>query len=83
MQRVLDVGSGTGKPACEMLANAGLDVTGIDITPKMVEIAREQVPKADFTVADSRQWEPPSGEASFDGVVSYFAFVAGVSQTDI
>jgi 2-polyprenyl-3-methyl-5-hydroxy-6-metoxy-1,4-benzoquinol methylase len=33
--RTLDVGCGTGKPVCELLANAGLDANGIDITPKV------------------------------------------------
>lgn len=81
--KVLDVGCGTGKPGCEILANAGLDVTGIDITPRMIDIAKTNVPKAKYEVADSRVWEPSAGAASFDGVVSYFAFIAAVSQADI
>ena len=80
--KVLDVGCGTGKPVCELLADAGIDVNGIDITPKMIEIANVQVPKAKFEVADARDWEPPSG-MQFDGVISCFAFIAAVTQTDI
>ncbi|KAK4541589.1 hypothetical protein LTR36_007886 [Oleoguttula mirabilis] len=79
---VLDVGCGTGKPACEMLAGAGHNVTGIDISPKMIEVARRQLPSAKFMVADSRVWEPPHGEA-YDGIVSYFSWIAGVKQNDI
>ena len=81
--KVLDVGCGTGRPACEILVNAELDVTGIDITPEVIEIAKSKVPNAKYEVADSRMWEPPNGEASFDGLVSYFAFIAGVGQADI
>ena len=79
--KVVDVGCGTGKPACEMLAEAGHDVTGIDITPKMIEIARRQVPKAKFEVADSRSWTNTAPQC--DGIVSYFAFIAAVTQDDI
>ena len=81
--KVLDVGCGTGKPAGELLVNAGLDVIGIDITPRMIEIARSKVPNAEYVVADSRTWEPSEGDAAFDGIVSYFAFLAAVSQSDI
>lgn len=81
--KVLDVGCGTGKPGCEILVNAGMDVTGIDITPKMIEIAKSKAPKARYAIADSRQWEPADGDASLDAVVSYFAFIAGVTQDDI
>lgn len=79
---IVDVGCGTGKPACEMLAEAGHQVTGIDITPDMIELAKKQVPRATFVVADSRTWEPSQGE-SFDGVVSYFSWIAGMKQNDI
>ncbi|KAK5123939.1 hypothetical protein LTR85_002136 [Meristemomyces frigidus] len=79
---VIDVGCGTGKPACEMLAEAGHQVTGIDITPRMIDIAKRQVPTATFIVADSRIWEPSHGE-SYDGVVSYFSWIAGMKQKDI
>lgn len=81
--RVLDVGCGTGKPVCELLVNAGLNVIGIDITPKMIEIASSKVPGPKYLVADSRTWEPKEADAAFDGVVSYFAFIAAVSQNDI
>lgn len=79
---VVDVGCGTGKPACAMLANADHDVLGIDITPEMIDIARRQIDNARFEVIDSRKWAPEA-DASLDGVVSYFAFLAGVTQADI
>ena len=81
--RVLDVGCGTGKPVCELLVNAGLDVEGIDITPTMIDIAEAQVPSGRFEVADGRTWEPSAGAEQFDGIISCFAFIAGVSQDDI
>ncbi|TCK24578.1 class I SAM-dependent methyltransferase [Pseudonocardia endophytica] len=68
---VLDVGSGTGRPVAERLTAAGHRVTGIDVSPRMVEIAREQVPGATFEVADVRTWASPA--ASWDAVCAYFS----------
>lgn len=68
--RVLDVGSGTGRPVAEVLARAGCAVTGIDVSPAMVELARTQVPEARFELADVRTYEaPPDG---FDAVCAFF-----------
>ena len=68
--RVLDVGCGTGRPTAEALAAAGLDVTGVDVSPRMVDIARTQVPGARFEVADLRTLTYPAG--SWDAVVAFF-----------
>ncbi|WP_406630313.1 class I SAM-dependent DNA methyltransferase [Amycolatopsis sp. WGS_07] len=71
--RVLDVGSGTGRPAAAELAAAGHRVTGIDVSAEMVRIAREQVPGAEFVQADVRDWE--SGPETWDAVCAFFSFV--------
>ncbi|MFJ9939799.1 class I SAM-dependent methyltransferase [Streptomyces erythrochromogenes] len=68
--RVLDVGSGTGRPTAETLARAGCDVTGIDVSPAMVALARARVPGARFEQADVRSYTPPTG--GFDAVCSFF-----------
>ncbi|MFF0430674.1 class I SAM-dependent methyltransferase [Streptomyces sp. NPDC004327] len=68
--RVLDVGSGTGRPAAALLARAGHDVTGIDVSATMVRLAREQVPGARFEQCDVRDFEAPAG--SFDAVCAFF-----------
>ncbi|MET9963338.1 class I SAM-dependent methyltransferase [Streptomyces sp. NPDC006326] len=67
--RVLDVGSGTGRPTAETLAAAGCSVTGIDVSAAMVALARERVPQARFEQADVRTYTP--GEA-FDAVCAFF-----------
>jgi ubiquinone/menaquinone biosynthesis C-methylase UbiE len=59
--RVLDVGCGTGRPSAELLAAAGHEVTGRDISSGMIEIARAQVPGARFEVADLRTLAFPRG----------------------
>lgn len=48
---VLDVGCGSGEHA-RLLAGRGYQVSGIDLSPEFVEIARGKVPTSDFTCAD-------------------------------
>jgi len=67
--RVLDVGCGTGKPVSEMLSRAGLEVHGFDISPKMVELARQRVPGT-FAVSDMLKYRP---EGEFAGVFIIFS----------
>ncbi|MFE9630004.1 class I SAM-dependent methyltransferase [Streptomyces sp. NPDC006463] len=68
--RVLDVGSGTGRPTAEALVRAGCAVTGIDVSAAMVELARARVPQARFEQADVRTYTPEPG--GFDAVCSFF-----------
>ncbi|MER6413761.1 class I SAM-dependent methyltransferase [Streptomyces humidus] len=71
--RVLDVGSGTGRPTAETLARAGHEVLGVDVSPVMVELAARQVPEAQFRCVDVR--ELPLAEGSFDAVCVYFSLL--------
>ncbi|MET8772977.1 class I SAM-dependent methyltransferase [Streptomyces sp. NPDC004658] len=71
--RVLDVGSGTGRPTAQTLAEAGHSVLGIDISPVMVDLAARQVPGAEFRLADIRRTPVP--EASFDAACAYFSLL--------
>ncbi|WP_426402885.1 class I SAM-dependent methyltransferase [Streptomyces sp. R-07] len=68
--RVLDVGSGTGRPVAERLVRSGHDVTGIDVSRTMVELAREQVPGARFEQCGVHEFDAPRG--SFDAVCGFF-----------
>nr|WSX53865.1 class I SAM-dependent methyltransferase [Streptomyces sp. NBC_00974] len=68
--RVLDVGSGTGRPTAEALVGAGHAVTGIDVSAVMVEAARLLVPGAHFEQADVHTYVPEAG--GFDAVCSFF-----------
>lgn len=71
--RVLDVGSGTGRPTAATLAAAGHDVLGIDVSPVMVDLAARRVPEASFRCADIR--EVHLGDDSFDAVCVYFSLL--------
>ncbi|WP_282692777.1 class I SAM-dependent methyltransferase [Streptomyces sp. CC208A] len=68
--RVLDVGSGTGRPVAALLAAAGHEVTGIDVSRTMVELARAQVPGARFERSDVREHTPPA--EGYDAVCAFF-----------
>ncbi|MFJ8589234.1 class I SAM-dependent methyltransferase [Streptomyces sp. NPDC093595] len=68
--RVLDVGSGTGRPTAEALVDAGFDVTGIDVSAEMVRLARERVPGARFEQVDVRDHHAPPG--GYDAVCAFF-----------
>ena len=71
--RVLDVGSGTGRPTAQTLTDAGHRVLGVDVSPVMVDLAARQVPRAEFRLADIR--ELALAEASFDAVCAYFSLL--------
>ncbi|WP_345590502.1 class I SAM-dependent methyltransferase [Streptomyces marokkonensis] len=71
--RVLDVGSGTGRPTAETLADAGHEVLGVDVSPVMVDLATRQVPAASFQCADIRELSLTAG--SFDAVCVYFSLL--------
>ncbi|WP_225829706.1 class I SAM-dependent methyltransferase [Streptomyces sp. NK08204] len=71
--RVLDVGSGTGRPTAQTLTDAGHEVLGVDVSPVMVELASRQVPGASFRRADIRELPLPG--SWFDAVCCYFALL--------
>src|SRR4051812_32212934 len=50
--RVLDVACGTGNGA-KAAVERGAEVVGIDIEPKLLAIAREAVPEAEFVEGDA------------------------------
>ncbi|UCH57603.1 MAG: class I SAM-dependent methyltransferase [Candidatus Bathyarchaeota archaeon] len=70
--RVLDVGSGTGEPYARTLVENGFDVLGIDVAPRMVEIARGRVPEAEFVELSMTEME---FRGEFDGVLAVFTML--------
>ncbi|WP_431783521.1 class I SAM-dependent methyltransferase [Streptomyces chumphonensis] len=71
--RVLDVGSGTGRPVAEALVRAGHEVTGIDVSAVMVELARARVLGARFQRQDVRDHDAEPG--AYDAVCAFFPFL--------
>jgi len=68
--RVLELGCGAGIPMTAALAD-GRDVTGVDISPRQIELARANVPGATFLQEDMTALvlDP----ASFDAVVAFYS----------
>jgi SAM-dependent methyltransferase len=64
--RLLDIGCGPGRHA-EAFATRGVDVVGIDISQRFVDIATERVPSATFTRMDARQL---TFDGEFDAAIS-------------
>lgn len=69
--RWLDVGCGAGNLA-ELAAGAGARVTGIDLSPRLIEVAQERAAAAgydvEYRVGDAEELDV--GDASFDKVTS-------------
>ena len=70
--RVLDVGSGTGLPYSRLLSGQGFEVVGVDVSPRMVELARMNVPEATFLEASMTEME---FDGEFDGALSVFSML--------
>ena len=68
---VLDVGCGQGIDLCEF-ALAGAHVTGLDLTPRHIELAREHAAQAEVevTALEGDAEQMPFAEESFDRVIS-------------
>ena len=69
--RVLEIGPGTGK-ATAALVRRGYDVTGIELSPDLAELARRNAPEAAIDVGDFETWEPQ--EADFEAITAFAAF---------
>lgn len=70
--RVLDAGCGTGRMS-RYLADRGCAVEGVDLSPGMVEQARDAHPNLTFDVA--RLTELPHDDATFDGVLLWYSTI--------
>src|SRR5437879_992242 len=71
--KVLDAGCGTGY-LCKQLKDRGAVVTGIDISERMITLARTQHPSIDFRV-DSCTELRTVRDAEFDLVVSNYVLM--------
>lgn len=69
--KILDAGSGSGVPASRFMDQKGFEVTGIDISSTMLEMARRNVPGGQFLLMDMRKLEFPARH--FDGITCLFA----------
>ncbi len=52
----LDVGCGSSGRVIDLLTNNGFNAEGIDVSPRMIELARRRHPGVEFHLADIRDW---------------------------
>jgi ubiquinone/menaquinone biosynthesis C-methylase UbiE len=77
---VLDLGCGTGVPTAQLLTASDHRVVGVDISSGMLELARAQVPAAEFMHADFKDLADDFGQ--FEAVTAFFSLLM-LSKADI
>ena len=68
--RVADLGCGPGRVS-DYLASLGLDTVGVDLSPRMIEIARRSYPSLRFEVGSVTALDLPDGQLG--GVIAWFS----------
>ena len=75
-ERFLDLACGAGNVA-QLAAEAGASVTGIDISPRLIDVAKSRAAAGgydiDYRVGDAESLDVPDG--SFEAVVSSFGMI--------
>lgn len=56
-RRALDIGCGSSGRIIDLMLNQGFDAEGLDISPRMVELARSRHPNIAIHQADICEWE--------------------------
>ena len=69
--KILDLGCGVGMPHDLFLVKQGYDVTGVDLSKKHIEAAKQNVPEAKYFCGDFFEIDFP--EESFDAIISLYA----------
>ena len=78
--KLLEIGCGPGNITKYLLsARPGFDILGIDIAPKMIELAKRNNPTANFAILDSRKIDEI--KIKYDGIICGFC-LPYLSQTD-
>ncbi|MBN2157557.1 MAG: class I SAM-dependent methyltransferase [Candidatus Lokiarchaeota archaeon] len=70
--KVLDLGCGGGIPFTKYLSEK-FEVVGIDISPKQIQLAKKNVPKAVFMCKDMAKLDFP--DEFFDAVLAYYSII--------
>lgn len=72
-KRVLDIGFGTGVLACRLYAD-GYDITGIDFSQRMIEIAQKRMPSARLILHNFSEGLPAQlKDEKFDSIICTYA----------
>lgn len=79
---ILDLGCGTGEPIGQYFTQRGFNVTGVDASTKMLEMARMRCPNTKFILADMRRLNLSE---KFDCIVAWHSYfhLSQVEQHDM
>jgi SAM-dependent methyltransferase len=77
--RVLDIGCGPGHVG-RFLADLGIDVIGVDLSPAMIEVARRLNPRMKFEVGDMRRLDHDDGGVA--GIVAFYSLIH-IARADV
>jgi ubiquinone/menaquinone biosynthesis C-methylase UbiE len=69
---VLDAGIGSGIPSARFLLDAGMKVSGVDISDTMLDMAKKNVPEAVLYKKNIMEVDNTFPENTFDGIISVF-----------
>jgi len=69
---VLDLGCGAGEPIAAHMIARGFRVTGLDVAPAMLSLARARLPQADWRAGDMRALDLAERFAAIIGWDSFF-----------
>ncbi|MBB1126993.1 class I SAM-dependent methyltransferase [Thiospirillum jenense] len=69
--KLLDLGCGSGVPVCQHFLHYGWEVTGIDISANMLELARQSNPDGVFHQADMVEYE--MAESRYDAITAIYS----------
>lgn len=65
---ILDVGCGSGQPIAEYLIGRGYKVTGIDSSPRLIQMCKSRFPDQEWMVEDMREMKR---RKLFDGILAW------------
>ena len=68
---ILDLGCGTGKPILQYLVEKKLQVTGVDASSQMLDIAKANFPSTEFILQDMRLLHL---NRKFDAIIAWHSF---------
>ena len=71
--KIIDLGCGAGVPVINFLVEKGFDVTGVDISEGMLNLAKKIFPKAKFIKMAMTDIDFP--ENSFDGLTAFYSII--------
>ncbi|MFT3860453.1 DUF480 domain-containing protein [Micropruina sp.] len=71
---IVDVGCGPGHLTA-FLADAGAQVSGVDLSPAMIDVARREFPDLDFSVGSLFTLLRPRTAAGWGGVLAWYSLV--------